>query len=471
MLTAQERLDRRERRRACLRQGRKCTGCVAYRRYRLGAQRIHDQGVAVSVTEALSKRRVESGAHCGNIAQRNLKVAVGPLVAHKCGDRNRDAVGSDALGHQRVARVRTQPCGLAPNIAQAVICQRHCHRPLAHRPAVCQAHAVSRQHASKRVDDYRLDTQRLGDQASMLSARTAKTRQRKARYVMTARYRDCLDRIRHIGDRNRNQPLRCRLGRQACFGGNFGQSRSRSFGVEWRVSGVAENLREKTWDNLAERDVAIGDSQRTFSSVARRPRHRASGLGADPQPPAIKTTDRAAAGCDRVDAQHRRTDAYPCDNRLVVALITSRVERHIGRCAAHVEADDAVEPGAGCGLGHADDTPRRTRKDRVLAAKGPAQRQPAVRLHEQRCLVSAECCLQTLDITPEHRREISIDHAGIAASDKLDERSDLVADRNLRKADVTRNGRQGRLMRWMTIAVHQHDRDRSQPLCVRIAKG
>ena len=41
-----------------------------------------------------------------------------------------------------------------------------------------------------------------------------------------------------------------------------------------------------------------------------------------------------------------------------------------------------------------------------------------------------------IDIAFEDRREIGVDDGRIAAPDKLDQRGDLVADRNLREADI-----------------------------------
>src|SRR5205085_8652031 len=65
------------------------------------------------------------------------------------------------------------------------------------------------------------------------------------------------------------------------------------------------------------------------------------------------------------------------------ALPISRIVRDIGGGAAHVEADDAIEPGRRRGAHRAHDAPGRPRQDRVLALEAVRVRQPAVRLHEQ----------------------------------------------------------------------------------------
>jgi hypothetical protein len=54
----------------------------------------------------------------------------------------------------------------------------------------------------------------------------------------------------------------------------------------------------------------------------------------------------------------------------------------IGRGAAHVEADQPVEPAPPARCDHADDAARRPRQDRVAPWNSCRIGQPAVRLHE-----------------------------------------------------------------------------------------
>ncbi len=56
--------------------------------------------------------------------------------------------------------------------------------------------------------------------------------------------------------------------------------------------------------------------------------------------------------------------------------------RNIGRRAAHVEADDPVEPGTAADLGHGDNAASWTREDRVAAMERSRICQPARRRHE-----------------------------------------------------------------------------------------
>ena len=109
---------------------------------------------------------------------------------------------------------------------KCVCIKRQAKRCFTQNAPIRQSHAVSRKHAAKRVDYHALHRQRIGDEAGMLSTSPAKTGERIARHIMPARDRDFLDRIGHIGDRNRDE----------AFGGLFGRdclsSRCFDFGNE-----------------------------------------------------------------------------------------------------------------------------------------------------------------------------------------------------------------------------------------------
>ena len=92
--------------------------------------------------------------------------------------------------------------------------------------------------------------------------------------------------------------------------------------------------------------------------------------------------DRAAAGRDRVDQHHRRAHAHARDLGLERALVFAVVVRHVGRGAAHVEADQAREAGLAPGLRHADHAAGRAGEDRVLALEQFGGGEPAGGHHE-----------------------------------------------------------------------------------------
>ena len=152
-----------------------------------------------------------------------------------------------------------------------------------------------------------------------------------------------------------------------------------------------------------------------------------------------------------MDLQHRRPHPHPRHHPLAGPLIGAGEMRHVGRGAAHVEADDMVEPGLRRGLGHADDPARRPGQDRVLAAEGGGVGEAAVRLHEEEAHPHAVASSvenastrstsglephDPVDIAPQHRRQIGVDHRRIAAPDQLDQRLDLVARADLGEADL-----------------------------------
>jgi hypothetical protein len=75
-----------------------------------------------------------------------------------------------------------------------------------------------------------------------------------------------------------------------------------------------------------------------------------------------------------------------------------------------------------------------------------------------------------LHISPQDRRQISVHHRGVAAADQLDQRRDLVADRDLRKAHVAGEFRHLLLMLGVTVGVHEDDRDRVDAVGLRGGK-
>ena len=177
--------------------------------------------------------------------------------------------------------------------------------------------------------------------------------------------------------------------------------------------------------------------------------------------------DRTAARRHRVDAHHRRAHAHARHFRLEGALESAVIMRDIGRRAAHVEADDAVEPGRLAGLCQRNDAACRAGKNRILALKEVRRGQAAGGHHEHQPDAGArdiQLVRHLLHVARENRREIGIDHGGVAAPDELHQRGNLVAHRNLREPH--RAGQFGDLLfvRGVAIGVHENDGDRLDPL-------
>ena len=145
----------------------------------------------------------------------------------------------------------------------------------------------------------------------------------------------------------------------------------------------------------------------------------------------------------------------------------------IGRGAAHVEADDLGEAGGARRFHRADDAPGRSRENCVLAPEQIGRCQSSRGLHEQkpwRRAASRECFSHAVDVAAEQRREISVDHGGIAAPDELHQRAHLVTRGNLREAGSA--GERSRLAFVLGegVSMHEDDRDGCDALGARGAE-
>ena len=87
--------------------------------------------------------------------------------------------------------------------------------------------------------------------------------------------------------------------------------------------------------------------------------------------------------------------------------------------------------------------------DRIASLPRKARRfgEPAVRLHEVKIGRGRQARRDAVDVAPQHRREIGVDNRRVATPDQLDQRRDLVADRDLRETQLARDFRKPRLMR------------------------
>ena len=124
-------------------------------------------------------------------------------------------------------------------------------------------------------------------------------------------------------------------------------------------------------------------------TVSGPPRRYAAGPGLAPADwgptrklRAVEAADRAAARGHGVDAHHRRAQPDARDLGDERALVLAGVVGDVGRRAAHVEADDAVEAGEPRHLDRADDAAGRARQDRVLALEPVRVGEAARALHE-----------------------------------------------------------------------------------------
>ncbi|CPJ33725.1 Uncharacterised protein [Bordetella pertussis] len=298
----------------------------------------------------------------------------------------------------------------------------------------------------------------------MLAAGAAESSQRILGHVVAALHRDALDRLGHVAHGDLQETFGQLLGAHLAprgrphLLGHGREARAHRRHIQRLVGIGAEHAGEEVGLDLAQQDVAVGHRQRAAAPVARGPRIGAGRIGADAQPGAIEMQDGSPTGRHGMDAHHRRAHAHAGHQRLELALELAGVMRHVGGRAAHVEADHAVKARQLAGADHADDTAGRAGQDGVLAAETVRVGQAAAGLHEHQAH-ARQLAAHLLDIAHENGRQIGIDHRGVAARDKLDQRTGLVRGRHLRKADLARDGGGALLMHALLPGVHEHDGD------------
>ena len=231
--------------------------------------------------------------------------------------------------------------------------------------------------------------------------------------------------------------------------------------VERLVRALAEHLGKPGRLDLAQHHVRVRHGQRAAAAVAGRARIRARALRTGTQPRTVEAEDRAAAGRHGVDAHHRRAHANPGDLRLERALEFTGEMRHVGRRAAHVEADHPAEVRELRRAHHADDAAGRPGQDRVLALERTRVGESARRLHEEQ-LHARHLGRHLVDVATQDRRQVGIDDGGVAAAHQLHQRARPVRRAHLRETDLARDRRGRGLVLREAIAVHEHDRDAAQ---------
>ena len=255
------------------------------------------------------------------------------------------------LGGKLGPGVRRQLVEQLGDLGDEVIGKLGLDAALAHGADVRQAHAVGRQHPGKGMDEDPGHAERVGDQTGVLSAGAAEAAKRVLGHVVAALDRYLLDRARHVLDRDLEEAVGDLDGRTFIAGprldlaGERGELLLHHFAVERLGPVGAEHPGEELGPDLAEAEIGVGHRQRPGAAIAGRPRIGARRIGADPVARAVEMEDRAAARRHRVDAHHRRPHAHAGDEGLEGPFVLAVEMGDVGRGAAHVEADDLVEPG------------------------------------------------------------------------------------------------------------------------------
>ena len=320
------------------------------------------------------------------------------------------------------------------------------------------------------MDQHPRHAERVGDQAGVLAAGAAEAVERVAGDVVAALHGNLLDGVGHVLDRDLDETVGDLFRRHLAGGGRepdllrqIVEVVPHGRGIERLILTGSENLREELRQQFSHHHIGVGHRQRPAAPVAGRSGIGAGRVRADAETGAVEMQDRAAAGGDRVDEHHRRAHAHAGDFGFEGALVFAVKVRDIGRGAAHVEADQVLEAGLSAGLRHADHAAGRARENGVLALEQFRRGQPARRHHEHQPRLRffhIEVAIDLRHVAPQDRRQIGVHHRGIAAADQLDQRRDLVADRDLAKAKLARQRRHLLLVLRKAVGVHEHDRHR-----------
>ena len=280
------------------------------------------------------------------------------------------------------------------------------------------------------MDEDALHPERIGDLARMLPTGAAETDERVAGDVMASRDRDLADRGPHVVHRDFQKAVGDVL--KALFAsnnvGDFLQACARCVPVERLVTARAEDRRKMVGLDPAEEQIAVGDGERPAVAIAGRSRLSSGGLRPDPEAHPVEAADRAAAGRDRVDLHHRRADPDPGDHAFVAKLELAGIMGDVGGGPAHVEPDQLVRFMRRAGGDHPDHAACRSREDGIFSPKSISFREASVGLHEVKRGSRDKPAADPLDVAPQHRREVGVDHGGVSARYQLDQRRNLVAD-------------------------------------------
>ena len=352
----------------------------------LDADRFHDHRLVV-VDEAELRlvrflerfaRDLERGA-----AEIHRQGRVGAVIADVQDRPPEDVVRGDAL------RLELGEDGVAEALAQLVdrfqrlLGERLQQRLLPRREHAGQADAIGREQAGERVDQHRFHAERVGDQASVLSAGAAETVEQIFGDVVAALHGNLLDGVGHVFDGHGDEAFGDLLRRLvADLQRKIGKSAAHGLGIERLILVRAEDRREEIRLQLAEHEIGVGDGERAAAAVAGGPRIGAGRVRPGAETPGIEMQHRAAARRDGMDAHHRRADAHAGDFGVEGALVVAVIVGDVGRGAAHVEADDLLEAGEPGRLDHADDAAGRAGQDRILALEAVGSGKAAGRHHE-----------------------------------------------------------------------------------------
>ena len=392
-----------------------------------------------------------------------------------------DGAAAQGLGAQLVLRPLGQRGQHRRPLGHALGAQTLLHRLLANQALIGQPHAVGRQDACQRMHQHPRHAQGIGHEAGMLTARAAKALQGVTRHVVAARDRNFLDGIGHLLHRNLYEAFGhgFRLQPRAGVGGGLdgvdqlGKLRLHDLGIERFIAARAKHFREMLGLNFAHHHIGIGHGQRPTAAVARWPRVGACAFRAHTKASTIKLQNGAATGRHRVNAHHGRAHAHTGHLGFKLTLELACKVADIGGGATHVKANHPGLARQALAMGksqlgrarHAHNATGRARQNGVFALKRMGVGQAPRRLHEVK-RHAWHFRGHLLDVAPQNRREVGIDHRGVAPADEFHQGAGLVRGADLGEAQLLRQGRRLRLMRGIAVTMHEHNGHAAQAAAI-----
>ena len=241
------------------------------------------------------------------------------------------------------------------------------------------------------------------------------------------------------------------LSRTRAGGGKIGRDGLQTFlrrgRIERFIAVGAKHGREERRLQFAEHDVAVGDGERAATTITCRTGIGPCRVRSHAQAAIEEAADRATAGGDGVDAQHRRTQAHAADGRLQATAQGATEMRDVGRGAAHVEGDDLLQASRGSGAHRADDSAGRAGENGILAVQQAALGESPAGLHELQAYAWKRLG-DALQVAAQHGRQIGVGNRRLSTGDELDQRAHLVGDRDLREAQRSAPGRRPETHVW-----------------------
>ncbi len=335
-------------------------------------------------------------------SERRRQGGVGPIVAHAHPQLRRtrlDPLRPQVGPHLAGQALRRRPRGL-----EAIRVQRQIQPRLPQRPHLCMADPPGRQQRAVPGAQDLLGPQRLGHPAGDLTGGAAEGHQGVAARIKAALGGDAPDGLHRLFDRDRQEALGGGLGTLGFHGlGQFGEAGAGGGRVQRLVGRGTEHPGEGGRVDTAQHQIGVGHRGRAAAAVGGRARIGPGALGSGAGPEAVEAEDRAAAGRDGLDVEHRRAQLHPRDPGLLAPLQRAGKAADVGRSAAHVETEHGVPGRLGGGARDPDHPACRPREHGVPSAEGRRPDQPARRGHEEerRALQRAD---QAVDIGPQHRR-------------------------------------------------------------------